>query len=146
MKYVVSYFTIEIKDGQSPITDSQDFEFTNENPLEARRAAIAKAKELENNSVADDTFDSPAVAAAKDFKNTKGFSIDIWLFDGDEDEHGFETEIQIMGDDEEEQIYSLESEVELYLTKGLSIETSEVENDDDFIEVIAENWQFLLNS
>lgn len=147
MKYEVNFFTIEIKDGQTPITNSQDFEFTNENPLEARRAAIAKTKELYNNCISDDTFDSGMVAAFKEYKSTKGFSIDIWLVDGEDTENTNRSEIHVFGEDEdEEKGYELQAEADLFNKKGFQVETIILYHYDESIEVIAEDWEFFLNS
>lgn len=146
MKYEVNFFTIEIKDGQEPITNSQDFEFTNENPLLARRDAIAKANQLFDDCEADGTFDSGMVAALKGYKNTKGFSIDIWLVDGDDTESTVKSEIHIFGEeDEEDKGYELNAEAKLFNKKGVQVETIKLYQDDESIEVIAEDWEFLLN-
>lgn len=94
MKYEVNFFTIEIKNGQELISNSQDFEFTNENPLLARRDAIAKAKELIDDCVKGKRFVSiePQLEMIDLTANSKETGVPLisslnWIINGGESGH-----------------------------------------------------------
>lgn len=106
---------------------SKDFEYTfqNEKPLIARNKAIAKIQELEEEFMyGKEQYDSFIMAQLKDFKSFKAYSINLYFVDN----NGWES--CLYGEDEEETIQALQSEVYHYAEEN-NIGLIEMEYEDE---------------
>ena len=137
-KVTVNIITIDEK-GKSK---SKDFDYTyeNENPIIARNQAIEKVKEIEFD-FEKEKFDSFFEAQLKGFKNVKTYSINLMFLP----DNGFGG--CLYGEDEEETIQALESEVYHYAEED-GIPLTEIEYEDEeweYVEVIEHNLDFFIN-
>jgi len=141
-KYVVSVHILQVDKKGNRKNENLEYIFDEGELLEKRRSAVEKAQEIVDSFNHDESFSSAAEAQAKDFKNFKAYSVDIYLIIEDE---GEEYDYHIYGD--EELVYdSLEQEAFFFkqmfeITKFVDIKNTEEET----IKVIEENLYFLLS-
>ncbi|MDA9343562.1 hypothetical protein N9R06_00510 [Algibacter sp.] len=141
MKYKVTVNILTSdKEGNFKSKD-YDYNFKDENIFKARKKAIAKVKELENEfAFGDENYDSPLVAQLKNFKDFKAYSINLLFLP----ENGYGG--CLYGEGTEETIETLQSEVYHYAEQD-DIPQTEIEYQDgewDCVHVIEEDLDFIL--
>lgn len=140
-KYLVNLNILQVDKKGKRKSENLQHVFDEGELLEKRRSAIEKAQEIMDSFNHDESFSSAVEAQAKDFKNFKAYSVDIYLIIEDE---GEEYDYHIYGD--EELVYeSLEVEAKFFkkefeITKLIKIQ----DNEDEEIEVIEESLSFFL--
>ena len=141
LKYEVNLHTHSVDKVGERTNNNQIFTFENEDILEARRAAIAKAKELEDEFTNDTKFVPSYVAAVRGYLDYSAYSLIITL-------HypfvnGTET-VDIFGGEEEEQLEWLEHEATI-IEDYADIELTVIYDDGESYEIIEEDSEFLLD-
>ena len=90
-KYIVSIHNINFDSDGQINSQSFKYEFTDGTIVEMRKDAFDKVNEMtnffENEMPADQQFDLPSVAKQKRYKNTNGYSIDVFFFVDEYDYH-----------------------------------------------------------
>lgn len=142
MTYEVILFTTEVT-AQGVNTKINDpFVFEDENPLDARKAAVTKAKELELEYSKNPNFDSPLQAAAKDYKDYSSYSINIKFYPNQDPAYSS----TLYGDGQEETKDALQNEVFHYDNKKIDFPSITIENEDGIrVDVISEDFEYLMS-
>lgn len=143
MKYEV-HLLIQHWDNEGEVTNNSEiFTFTNENILEARRATIAKAKELEDICEVNPEYVSSVEAASQGYEDYSSYSLSIFFYSDDEDGY-----IIYGSDDDEEILENLSYEVTTLIDNGHDFDLDdldEIEGEEDTYEVMVEDLEFFIN-
>jgi hypothetical protein len=139
--YKTTLFTIHFDENGKITTNSQEFIFEHNNPLIAREYAILKAVGLNIEYNNNPLYDSPFITHLKGNKNSNGFSVNVTL-----ESHNPENEIYccIFGEQLEDMIDDMCSELDYLTSMGLEVNTDVIEVDDDEYEVVGDNLGLIL--
>lgn len=134
MHYTVTEFYTNFRG----ISKTIEHEFSGDEPLENRRKAIEKAKELTQKYEENHWFVSPTIAKLKDYKDCWEYSIEISGRDDDEIDY------PILMDDQDCQLEALEQERCYYEELGIDMKTTYCDGECNCYEVLDQEVEFLV--